>query len=189
MTAGSWAKTLLSPLGIELPLKIMPCQLAFFQPDNPEDYQPGRFPVFIAHMNGDYGEMPYGIPSDRDSGVKITTLYGWETVSHPREVDYTPDDNWIERMRGFSRQYIPGANGPLLSTRRCLYTLTPDKDFAIDRHPEYPQVIFAAGFSGHGFNCTTLVGSILADLALQGETEHDISLFKASRFQNAFANG
>ena len=87
IAAGSWAKTLLSPLGIELPLKIMPCQLAFFQPDNPEDYQPGRFPVFFYHMNGDYGEMPYGIPSYQDSGVKITTFYGWKTVSHPSQVD------------------------------------------------------------------------------------------------------
>lgn len=189
IAAGSWAKTLLSPLGIELPLKIMPCQLAFFQPDNPEDYQPERFPVFAAHMNGDYGERPYGIASYQDSGVKITAFYGWETVSHPSQVDYTPDDNWIERMRSFSRQYIPGANGPLVSTRRCLYTMTPDKDFIIDRHPEYPQVIFGAGFSGHGFKFTTLVGSILADLAIQGKTENDISLFKASRFQNAFANG
>ncbi|WP_036481122.1 N-methyl-L-tryptophan oxidase [Myxosarcina sp. GI1] len=183
ITAGSWAKQLLERQGIELPLKVMPCQLGFFEPDQPAEYEPGRFPVFFAHMNGDYGEMPYGIPSHDGSGLKVTTFYGWNTVNSPAEVDYTPDPDWIERMRGFIARYIPKANGSLVSTRRCLYTMTPDKDFVIDRHREYPHVVFGAGFSGHGFKFTTLIGSILADLALKGETEHDISLFELERFQ------
>ncbi|KAB8319430.1 N-methyl-L-tryptophan oxidase [Tolypothrix campylonemoides VB511288] len=183
MTAGSWTSTLLAPLGIELPLRIMPTQVGFFAPDNSADYEPGRFPVFLAHINGDYGEEPYGIPTHQGSGVKISTFYGWETVSHPSEVDYTPDPQWVERMRHFLRQYIPGVNGSLLLTRSCLYTMTPDKHFIIDRHPEHPNIVFAAGFSGHGFKFSTLVGKILSELLLEGETKHDISLFKVSRFQ------
>lgn len=188
ITAGSWAKHHLSPLGVELPVRIMPCQLAFFAPENQADYEPGRFPVFFAHMNGDYGEMPYGIPAHDNSGVKITTFYGWDTVSDPSEVDYNPDPQWVERMRGFARRYIPGANGALVSTRRCLYTMTPDKHFVIDRVPEYPHVIFGAGFSGHGFKFTTLVGNILAQLVTEGTTAHDLSLFSASRFEMASTN-
>ena len=81
-------------------------------------------------MNGDYGEMPYGIPHEDPSiGVKITTFYGWDTVDKPSEVDYTPSQEWTERIRGFAQQYIPDAAGPLLATRRCLYTLTPEKTF------------------------------------------------------------
>lgn len=183
ITAGSWAKQLLAEQGIELPLRVMPCQLGFFAPDNPEDFKPGRFPVFFAHMNGDFGEMPYGIPhAEAEIGFKITTFYGWDTVSHPGEVDYTPDEQWIDRIRGFAAQYIPGADGPLVSTRRCLYTMTPDKHFVIDHHPHYPQIAFGVGFSGHGFKFSTLVGKILADLTLEGKTEHDVSLFKVSRF-------
>ena len=187
ITVGSWAKPLLAQQGIELPLRVMPCQLGFFEPDQPAKYAPGHFPVFFAHMNGDYGEMPYGIPSHDGSGLKITTFYGWDTVSSPAEVDYIPDDNWVERMRGFIAQYLPGANGSLVSTRRCLYTMSPDKDFIIDRHREHSHVVFGAGFSGHGFKFTTLIGSILADLVLQGETESDISLFKLERFQTTVA--
>ena len=182
IAAGSWTKTLLSQVGIELPLRIMPCQLAFFQPDNPANYQPKNFPIVLTHLYRECGEKPYVLPSYQNSGVKVSTFYGWETVSHPQEVDYTPDNNWIDLLRDFLSQYIPGANGPLISTRRCLYTVTPDKDFIIDRHPHYPQLAFAAGFSGHGFKFTTLVGSILADLTLKGETAHDIASFKASRF-------
>lgn len=186
LTAGSWAKGLLAEQGIELPLKIMPCQLGFYAPSQPANFEPGTFPVFFAHMNGDYGEMPYGIPHEDPSlGVKITTFYGWNTVEHPSQVDYTPSQAWTERMRGFAKDYIPGAAGPLVSTRRCLYTLTPDKHFIVDQHPDYPQVVIGAGFSGHGFKFTTLMGKMLADLALNGQTPHDTSLFEVTRFQLA----
>ncbi len=183
ITAGSWSKALLASQDINLPLKIMPCQLGFYQPQEPEAFKPGRFPVFCAHMNGDYGEMPYGIPHEDESlGVKISTFYGWPTVESPSEVDYTPSEEWLERIRNFSRQYIRGAAGATISTRRCLYTLTPDKHFIVDRHPSYAHIVFGAGFSGHGFKFTTLMGKILAQLALEGETPYDISLFKLSRF-------
>ncbi|MEM7795267.1 MAG: N-methyl-L-tryptophan oxidase [Cyanobacteria bacterium P01_C01_bin.118] len=184
LTVGSWAKALLADQDIELPLKVMPCQLGFYQPDNPENFAPGTFPVFFAHMNGIYGEMPYGIPhEDASLGVKITTFYGWNTVDSPSEVDYTPSQEWTEHIRDFAREYIPGAAGPLISTRRCLYTLTPDKDFIVDQHPEYANVIIGAGFSGHGFKFTTLLGKMLADLAVSGSTPHNTSLFKLARFQ------
>ena len=74
LTAGSWAKGLLAEQGIDLPLKIMPCQLGFYQAKQPAAFEPGTFPVFFAHMNGRYGEMPYGIPhEDPNIGIKITT--------------------------------------------------------------------------------------------------------------------
>ena len=184
LTVGSWAKGLLAEQNIDLPLKIMPCQLGFYQPQVAAEFAPGQFPVFFAHMNGDYGEMPYGIPhEDPAIGVKITTFYGWNTVEKPSEVDYTPSPDWTERIRAFAAEYIPDAAGPLLSTRRCLYTLTPDKHFIIDQHPSYPQVVIGAGFSGHGFKFTTLMGKMLADLAINGNTPHDTSLFKLNRFQ------
>jgi monomeric sarcosine oxidase len=184
LTVGSWAKGVLAEQGIDLPLKIMPCQLGFYQPKDPSMFEPGKFPVFFAHMNGEYGEMPYGIPHEDPSvGFKLTTFYGWDTVSSPSEVDYTPSQAWTERIRDWGNRYIPDAAGPLLFTRRCLYTLTPDKDFVVDQHPDYPQVVIGAGFSGHGFKFTTLMGKMLADLAVDGSTPHDTSLFKLSRFQ------
>ena len=187
LTAGSWAKSILAQQGIDLPLKIMPCQLGFYQSTEPSQFIPGTFPVFFAHMNGDYGEMPYGIPYEHPSiGVKITTFYGWDTVDTPDQVDYTPSQAWTERIREFARDYIPAAAGPLVSTRRCLYTLTPDKDFIVDRHPAYPHVVVGAGFSGHGFKFTTLMGKMLTDIAIEGDTPHDTSLFKVARFQQAY---
>lgn len=183
LTAGSWAAALLAQQGLNLPLSVMPMQLGFFQATPPEEFVPERFPVFYFHIKDSYGDIPYGIADDSGIGVKVSTCYGWETVSSPSQVDYTPSLEWIEDIRQFIRRYVPGVDGKFLSTRRCLYTMTPDKHFIIDSHPDYPHVVIGAGFSGRGFNFSTLIGKILADLALEGKTEHDTSLFKLSRFQ------
>jgi sarcosine oxidase len=63
----------------------------------------------------------------------------------------------------------------------CLYTMTPDEHFLLDRHPAHPQVVFGAGFSGHGFKFGILIGQILADLALNGTTAHNIQPFNVQR--------
>jgi glycine/D-amino acid oxidase-like deaminating enzyme len=63
-----------------------------------------------------------------------------------------------------------------------MYTMTPDEHFIIDTHPKYPQVSLAAGFSGHGFKFSSVVGEILRDLAMMGKTTNDIGLFSGSRF-------
>jgi len=39
----------------------------------------------------------------------------------------------------------------------------------------------AAGFSGHGFKFCSVVGEVLAELALDRGTRHDISLFTPDR--------
>ncbi|MDJ0730740.1 MAG: N-methyl-L-tryptophan oxidase [Crocosphaera sp.] len=182
IAAGSWTKQLLIPLGLTLPLTIMPCQLAFFKVENSNDYIPSTFTIFLAHLSEDYGQFPYGLPACDHQGLKLSTFYGWGTVESIKEVDYTPSLQWIETLRSFLKQYLPNANGELIETRRCLYTMTPDKHFIVDQHPEYANIFIAAGFSGHGFKFTTLVGKILTDLVTKKETEYDLSLFKINRF-------
>jgi sarcosine oxidase len=63
----------------------------------------------------------------------------------------------------------------------CMYTITPDKHFVIDLHPEFPQVSVACGFSGHGFKFASTVGEVLADLAQRGSCRFRIGLFSAKR--------
>ncbi|MCK9907488.1 FAD-dependent oxidoreductase, partial [Frankia sp. Cpl3] len=68
-------------------------------------------------------------------------------------------------VRRFLQSFMPQAAGKLKQGRVCLYTLTPDEDFIIQRHPEHPQLTIAAGFSGHGFKFSSAVGEILSQLA------------------------
>ena len=59
--------------------------------------------------------------------------------------------------------------------------MSADEHFVIDRHPEHAQVVFAAGLSGHGFKFTSVVGSILADLAIAAETSLPIEFLRHDR--------
>jgi sarcosine oxidase len=52
---------------------------------------------------------------------------------------------------------------------------------AVDLHPDFPQVVVGAGFSGQGFKFASAIGEILADLAVDGSTRHDIGLLRLDR--------
>jgi glycine/D-amino acid oxidase-like deaminating enzyme len=71
-------------------------------------------------------------------------------------------------VRAFLRRRLPALDGDVQAGRVCIYTNSPDEHFLLDRHPTYPRVLFAGGFSGHGFKFASVVGEILADLATTG---------------------
>ncbi len=89
------------------------------------------------------------------------------------------------RMRAHLAKLMPDAAGQVISVSTCMYTNTPDYHFIIDRHPVHERVVFACGFSGHGFKFGSVVGEVLADLALQGHTAQPIELFALSRVRSA----
>jgi glycine/D-amino acid oxidase-like deaminating enzyme len=62
-----------------------------------------------------------------------------------------------------------------------MYTLTPDHHFVVDGHPVFENVVLGAGFSGHGFKFTTVLGAALADLAERGRTSHPIGFLSLDR--------
>ena len=72
--------------------------------------------------------------------------------------------------------------------KACIFTNSPDEHFIIDRLPKSPQVGIAAGFSGHGYKFCSVVGEIMADLAMRGETGHDIGLFRLNRFDPTYGH-
>jgi monomeric sarcosine oxidase len=181
ITAGSWAQSILATLNLNLPLATARCQEIYFNAHEPDLFITDVFPAFIAHMKTEFGRMPYGMASHHNSGVKVC-WHGGSLFNHPSEIDYQPDMNEVEQMQSkFTRHYLPGLTD-FRSARVCLYTMTPDEHWVIDKHPQYPHIVFAGGCSGHAFKFSTLIGKILTDLALTGETPHDISLFKVSRF-------
>jgi sarcosine oxidase len=66
--------------------------------------------------------------------------------------------------------------------KACLFTNSPDRHFILDRHPAHPEVVVAAGFSGHGYKFCSVIGEVMADLAQTGATRHDIEFFRLARF-------
>jgi sarcosine oxidase len=179
VTAGAWARDLLVPLGLDLPLRPVKCQENYFDVADPAPFAVGRFPAFIAHLP-EYGYMPYGIPSIDGSGLKVA-LHGGPNYS-PHTPDRITDVSAIETALRFMAAHLPGAHAVHRASRVCLYTMTPDEHFILDTHPEHPQIVIGACCSGHAFKFSTLIGRILIDLAQTGTTPHDLSLFPLARF-------
>ncbi len=181
LAAGGWANDLLGQVGLSLPLQVVRCQENYFAPEPAHEYEPGRFPAFIAHTQAEWGLPTYGIPSVDGSGLKVA-WHGGARLGHPEESKSSPDAEVSDKARAWSKQYLPAADVALKSSRVCLYTMTPDEHFIIDRHPQNSQMVIGACCSGHAFKYSTLIGDIMVDLAMEGETSRDIDMFALSRF-------
>nr|P23342.1 RecName: Full=Monomeric sarcosine oxidase; Short=MSOX [Bacillus sp. NS-129]BAA01410.1 sarcosine oxidase [Bacillus sp.] [Bacillus sp. (in: firmicutes)] len=179
VSMGAWNSKLLSKLDVEIPLQPYRQVVGFFECDEAKYSNNAHYPAFMVEVeNGIY----YGFPSFGGSGLKIGYhSYGQQidpdTIN--REFGAYPEDE--ANLRKFLEQYMPGANGELKKGAVCMYTKTPDEHFVIDLHPKYSNVAIAAGFSGHGFKFSSVVGETLAQLATTGKTEHDISIFSLNR--------
>jgi len=170
VAAGAWSSAILKAL--KLPLVARRQVLTWFRPRRPEWFQPGAAPIFVFAPGGFYG-----FPEIAGAGVKIAYHEKGDPlpefpvqVPPPSEADLGP------LLRDVAR-FVPGLLDPrrppldqMLAAKTCLYTMTPDGHFIVDRHPRYEQVLFGAGFSGHGFKFAPVIGEVLADLALEGKT-------------------
>jgi sarcosine oxidase len=59
--------------------------------------------------------------------------------------------------------------------------MTPDAHFVVDTDTRHPGLSFVTGLSGHGFKFTPVLGEIMADLAMTGQTDHPIDAFSHRR--------
>ena len=94
-----------------------------------------------------------------------------------REVDLGDQQHVAE----FVGEFLNDATTECPDHSVCLYTMSPDANFIVDRHPAHPAVAFAAGLSGHGFKFTGVLGQILSDLAIDGRTDLPIEFLSAIR--------
>jgi sarcosine oxidase len=179
VAAGPWLKSLLPDLPVAI--RVTRQVSGWFAPRDATEalLAPGRFPVFLLqNQHGIY----YGFPQDATKGVKVAKHHHFNEAVDPDHYDrsVSPDDE--AAIRAVLKAHLPGADGTLLAAKTCLYTMTPDGDFLIDRLPGRPQIIVASPCSGHGFKFAPVIGEILADLATVGTTARDISRFSFVRF-------
>ncbi len=179
ITGGAWSTHLLESLG--LPLEVRRKPVFWIEAERAEEVAPDRFPCWIAES--EYGH-PYGLPQADVPGLKVGMHSGGDAVD-PDTVDRVVHPSDLEQGIGpFLRRYMHGVAGHVLDSTVCMYTMTPDEDFVIDRHPLHANVVFAAGFSGHGFKFALVVGQHLADLALDASARAR-PLFASERFARA----
>jgi len=177
--AGAWARRIVPQLSaLAVPERQV---LAWLTPRRPEAFAVDRFPVFVLDVES---ESYYGFPAYEGHGLKIGWYHHFREPIDPADPDRStrPDDE--AALRAFVERYLPDGAGPTEMLRTCIFTNSPDEHFLIDRLPDAPQVVVAAGFSGHGYKFCSVVGEITADLAVDGETRHDIGLFRLDRFDS-----
>ncbi|WP_324717343.1 FAD-dependent oxidoreductase [Carboxydochorda subterranea] len=145
-----------------------------------EPFLVGRFPIFI--WEAEDGQQFYGFPAEtHERGVKVA-LHGVGPPCSPETIDRAVREEEIDVMRSYLADRIPALDSTCLEAQTCMYTNTPDRHFAIGLHPHHSGVALAVGCSGHGFKFASVIGEILADLVINGNTRHPISLFDLNRF-------
>ena len=127
--------------------------------------------------------MHYGFPAFGDETIKVAKHHHADQMVDPESYDHSVSADDEAAIRNVLADHIPCANGTRRSASTCLYTVTPDSDFIIDPLPHFPQLIVASPCSGHGFKFAPVVGEIIADLATNGATDHDIARFSLKRFR------
>ena len=183
LSAGAWFKSF-DPF-ISLPIQAVRKVVGWFE--SQPAFQAGSFPGFtLGTKEGGY----YGFPSIGGAGLKIGR--------HDKGLDWKPGDKLLPfgseeadeaDLRLVLEAYMPGAAGKLLKGTVCKYEHSPDEDFIIDKHPLHPNVLLAGGFSGHGFKFSSVVGEILAEMAVEGRSSQNIQPFSLSRLETQKPSG
>ncbi|MBA2622308.1 MAG: FAD-dependent oxidoreductase, partial [Chthoniobacterales bacterium] len=178
LALGPWIQETLVALGISL--RVQRNVQVWFAP-RLQAYAAPDFPAFLV----DRADLPaplYGFP-DFGEGVKAA-FHGAGSLTDPQHLDREvhPSEDVDPLVRAME-DWMPGAAGTLLDAKPCMYSLTPDEDFIIDRHPAHANVLLCGGFSGHGFKFAPVIGEIAADLLLEGGTRHQIDFLSLTRFR------
>lgn len=183
ITAGAWSGKVIPSLANKI--KVTRQLVAWIKPKNEKEFTLNNFPCWMVADDKKPG-CYYGFPLlpvselGEPAGLKLAYHYP-ATVTDPDNVDRQSITDDIKDLEYFLDKYMPGVPESFLSSKTCLYGNSPDENFIIDKLPGEENVVVACGFSGHGFKFVSIVGEILADLAMEGRTTHPIDFLSAKR--------
>jgi sarcosine oxidase len=184
MTAGPWIWKLLGETYAQY-FKIYRQVLYWFAlADHVEQYTADHFPVFIWITGNRPRNMMYGFPSvdGPSGGIKIAAEQ-YEATVDPDAVPRTVTGAEIAATYDeYVAPHFPDVSRSCLRTATCLYTVTPDAKFVIDKLRDEENVVFASACSGHGFKHSAALGEALALQALGLPSRIDLSGFSLKRF-------
>jgi sarcosine oxidase len=162
IAAGSWAGDLLFELGIELPLRPAFAQYTFFAPRDTSAPMP---PPFIEGYHGPtgLGAGGYWVPGVEGTRFKAALGAPGRTI-HPAAGPFAVDLEREAKDAAWLARRLPAFDPTPLGSETCIYTMTPDEDFVLER---VGPIVVASACSGHGFKFGPLLGEILADLAME----------------------
>ncbi len=179
VTAGAWAPQLLASLNVGF--RVLRKPLLWYRTQTPDYRLDNGFPVWF--LETDLGTI-YGFPEIDEMGFKLAEHSSGTEVADPLQPDRSLWSDDRRPLEALIRAHFPGVTSDCQHHAICMYTMSPDEHFVIDRHPEDPRVCFVAGLSGHGFKFASALGEIMSDLALDGETEMPIEFLGLKRLRS-----
>ncbi|XP_033747873.1 peroxisomal sarcosine oxidase-like [Pecten maximus] len=180
LTVGPWATKVLPSLGVHLPLKTLRISVLYWKEKTPGIYGAETFPIFLEdYAIGEYDI--YGLPSLEYPGLYKMCLHSGPEIDPDRRDD--ADSTWvIDNVKQFVAKHFPCLEQHPAIIETCIYTNTPDHDFVLDRHRDWKNIVIGAGFSGHGFKLSPVVGKVLSELVMQKTPSYQLSHFRIDRF-------
>ncbi len=183
VTAGAWLAKMMVYLGRPLPLEVRRMVLHWFEPEGPAaNYLPGKFVPNLWRLAN--GRILYGFPwTEEEEGLKYAFHDSLDTVENLKTLNRKVAKQEISLMRDLLSGCVPSAPYRHMTSKVCLYTMTPDQNFVLGHLKGQERVIIAGGFSGHGFKFTPVIGEILRDLVLEQKSDFDLTAFSPERFR------
>jgi sarcosine oxidase/L-pipecolate oxidase len=186
VTVGAWANKLVKRIsGVEIPIQPIETHVCYWRIKQGHEGKfviGGDFPTFAS-----FGKAyVYGTPTLEFPGLIKVAVHGGRVC----DPDKRPWGSVV--MMNELKEWIEGRFGGLVDSsepvvkQSCMYSMTPDEDFVIDfLGGEFGKnVVLGVGFSGHGFKMAPIIGKILSELVVDGETnEVDLKHFRIGRFQ------
>jgi len=185
ITAGAWAGKMIPNFSDKI--KVTRQFVAWIKTKDDRQFALNNFPCWMIGDDDQHG-CYYGFPLldtkqfGEPAGLKLAHHFPKE-VTDPYKVDRRATENDIQDLKYCLDKYLPGIFDSIFHTKICLYANSPDENFIIDKLPGYEEnVSIACGFSGHGFKFASVIGEILADLAVEGRSDFPIEFLNAKRF-------
>ena len=176
--ADAWTNDVLAGFGLQLPLTATLEQVTYFQPDDPARFAVGSLPLWIWMDDPCF----YGFPSYGEATVKAAQDCGGPVIDpaiRARGLGTHPDEGMRALLSEHMARTVPGS-GPAQRSVRCLYTLTPDRDFVLGPVPGHEAVSVGLG-AAHGFKFAPTLGRLLADVAMGDGSDSDLTAFRLDR--------
>ena len=187
---GPWAPSLLRDIGV--PFAPQRLVTTWFQPAGGiTPFLPDRHPFWLWDIGAagplGFPGFLYGAPAldGPDGGVKLSRVHEDPCTADTVDRVVTPAE--VDEVAAALRPRLGIELGPVVNATVCMWTNTPDHHFVLGAHPQHPNVIVAAGCSGHAFKFIPTIGEVVADLVVDGKTAHSIDLFEPGRLAPAAA--
>jgi len=186
LCAGAWTNRMTDPLGLHLPLRVQRVCVWYWKALQKGFDVSDGFPTFIAPQAGvgTIDDEIWGLPSYEYPGLVKVAFHGGHEVD-PTERDAIPtgtESRFLDKTIDFVRTHLKGLEPRPSITETCMYTVTPDRNFILDKHPKWKNIVIGAGFSGHGFKLSPVVGKVLAELAAGKQPSYCLDPFTIDRF-------